>query len=235
MTNKEYILNKILTSEVSSEPWKHMIIKDFLPEDLYLGIKQEISPYLKRKEIDNKWMRSFANLYNKSVNFQPDKNTHPHLYEYFKILSDIEIENAIKQRVNLNDYHTNELSIDMWSALDINKSGLVYDVHQDHGSKMHTLVHYLADEGDDETLGTSLYTANEDYTELDTTKDFVKCAPYLPNTVIIFSPCTKKGFMTNHAMFNLSKTTIYRKTIQTFWLNKKENWLDKLKTAIKLN
>ena len=29
MSNKEYVLDKILNSEVSTYPWKHLIIKDF--------------------------------------------------------------------------------------------------------------------------------------------------------------------------------------------------------------
>ena len=88
---------------------------------------------------------------------------------------------------------------------------------------------------DDENLGTTLYSPDISYKKLNTTKDFIKSTKYLPNTVLIFSPCTHKGYMTNHAMFNLSEKTIYRKTIQTFWLNKKENWINKLKTATRLN
>jgi hypothetical protein len=234
MNNKEYVLDKIINTEVSLYPWKHMVIDDFLPQLLFQGIKNETSIYLKREEVEDT-DRAFANLFNKSVDFKPDKKTNPYLNEYFDILDDVDIERAIKKKVNLEEHHNNELSVDMWSAFDIHCQGFVYGVHPDHGSKMHTLVHYFGDEGDDEDLGTSLYSPDVSHEKLDTTKDYLKRTKYIPNTVLLFSPCFEKGFITNHSMFHLSEKTIYRQTIQTFWLSKKENWLNKLKTAIKLD
>ena len=45
----------------------------------------------------------------------------------------------------------------------------------------------------------------------------------------------EKGFITNHSMYHLSEKTHYRRTIQTFWLKEKQNWLRKLKSAINLD
>ena len=243
MISKDYVLNKILDTEISDEPWRHSVIKDFLPKSLFDGIKGETLKYLddeKLKEIHEKpkgpvGRRAFANLFNKSVNFKPDKHNNPNLYQYFEILNDDEIEKAIKKKVNLPNHHDETLSVDMWSAFDIHISGFVYGVHADHGAKIHTLVHYFGDEGDDEELGTSLYDSNKKHTDLDTITDVIKRPPYLPNTALLFSPCTKKGFITNHAMYHLSEKTRYRRTIQTFWLGEKQNWLTKLKTATRLN
>ena len=123
----------------------------------------------------------------------------------------------------------------MWSAFDIHVPGFVYGVHADHGAKIHTLVHYFGDEGDDEELGTSLYSPNKKHTELNTLKDAMKRPPYIPNTALFFSPCYEKGFITNHSMYHLSEKTHYRRTIQTFWLKEKQNWLRKLKSAINLD
>ena len=243
MSNKDYVLNKILETQASDEPWRHLVIKDFIPQSLFSGIKEETSKYMddeKLKEIHKKpkgpkGRRAFANLFNKSVDFKPNKKKNPNLHEYFEILNDSEVERAIKKKVNLPNHHEETLSVDMWSAFDIHISGFVYGVHADHGAKVHTLVHYFADDGDDEELGTSLYSPNKKNTKLDTLKDAIKRPPYIPNTALLFSPCYEKGFITNHAMYHLSEKTRYRRTIQTFWLGKKQNWLRKLKTATRLN
>tara|TARA_B100000424_G_C22920206_1_gene489643 strand:- start:709 stop:1440 length:732 start_codon:yes stop_codon:yes gene_type:complete len=243
MISKHYVLNKILETQASDEPWRHLVIKDFIPQSLFSGIKEETSKYLddeKLKEIHKepkgpKGRRAFANLFNKSVDFKPNKKKNPNLHEYFKILNDKEVERAIKKKVNLPNHHEETLSVDMWSAFDIHISGFVYGVHADHGAKVHTLVHYFGDDGDDEELGTSLYSPNKKNTKLNTLKDALKRPPYIPNTALLFSPCYEKGFITNHSMYHLSEKTRYRKTIQTFWLGEKQNWLKKLKTATRLN
>ena len=43
MNNIEYVLDKIINTEVSLYPWKHMVIDDILPQLLFQGIKNEIS------------------------------------------------------------------------------------------------------------------------------------------------------------------------------------------------
>ena len=93
-----------------------------------------------------------------------------------------------------------------------------------HGAKIHTLVHYFGDEGDDEELGTSLYDSNKKHTDLDTITDVIKLFTILTKYSITFFPLYKKGFITNHFMYHLSEKTRYRRTIQTFWLGEKQNW-----------
>ena len=51
MNNKEYILDKITNSNVSNDPWKHLIIKDFSPLSFYEGIKEETERYVNKPEI----------------------------------------------------------------------------------------------------------------------------------------------------------------------------------------
>ena len=46
MNNKDYVLDKVLNTQITVEPWKHLIIKDFLPNNFYNAVKQEISNYL---------------------------------------------------------------------------------------------------------------------------------------------------------------------------------------------
>jgi len=223
VSNKDYILKKILHAEVQTEPWKHMIIDDFLPEPLYQAIVIETREYeqvMDKKNAD----RGYVVTINKSIDVWPDKEINPNLYEYYKILTDADVEFAIKKQVNVENIHENKLSKDLWSSYDIQKSGFTYAVHPDREEKIHTLVHYLADAGDDSTLGTTLYSSNVESNKLNTQEDYLKRARYLPNSAILFSPCEKKGFMTNHAMFHTSKQTKFRKTLQTFWLKEPRDW-----------
>ena len=228
MTNKEYILNKIISTEVTTNPWRHMIIYDLLPQSLYDGIKTETGLYLQREELigtEGKGVRAYHINVNRSQGVYPDISVQPNLHEYYNLLSDVDIENAIKSKINLEGYHSNNLSTDMWSSFDIQSSGFVYDeVHPDHESKIHTLVHYLADPGDDEALGTTIYRPDIPGIQQDVEKDFIGRAKYIPNSAILFSPCRKNGYMTNHAMLHLSKITPFRKSLQTFWMKNEEDW-----------
>ena len=242
MNNKKYVIDKILNTDVSEEPWKHLVIEDFLPDSLFNGIKKECSVFLKHAnfkpndKFDDTGLeaRGYALNVNKSQKIWPVKNTN--LDEYYTILSDIDVEKTIKSKVNLKKYHSPNLSVDMWSSFDVQLPGFVYDdIHTDHPSKIHTLIHYLADEDDDLELGTTLYSPDKEGKKMSVTKDFIKRVNFKPNTAVLFSPCTKKGFLTNHCMFHLSKKTFFRKSIQTFWLKNKENWKNVLKTAKKLN
>ena len=239
MNNKEYILNKILESEVSYDPWKHLIIKDFLPQSFYDGILNETSVYVNKEEMkgtEGKGARAYHVNINKSINRFPDKSNEPYLTEYYNILMDEDVEKAIRDKVMLKDYHKNEPSVDMWGSFDIQTSGFVYDeVHPDHEMKMITMLHYLPENEDDESLGTLLYSPDKNrtidkrfkYTER--MKDRVENkilshAPFLPNHVLLFAPCWKEGYVTNHSMMHKSNKTIFRKTLQTFWVKEKVDW-----------
>jgi len=240
MDNKDHVLNKILTTEVQTDPWRHMVIDDLLPELLYQGIKNEVKEHEKTMS-ETEAKRGYAVTINRSVNVWPDQETNPNLYEYYKILTDQDIEFAIKKQVNINDYHDNKPSKDMWSSYDIQERGFTYEVHADREEKIHTLVHYLADPGDDDTLGTTLYSPDIESNKqrrtvkLNTQKDYLKRAKYLPNSAILFSPCEKKGLITNHAMFHTSQQTKFRKTLQTFWLKEERDWTNLQWSAINLN
>ena len=101
MTNKEYVLNKISSAEISNEPWKHVIINDFLPKQLYDGIKSETDLYLHRKQLKEsagKGARAYHINVNISQGVYPDKTIQPNLHEYYNILSDTEVETAIKSK-----------------------------------------------------------------------------------------------------------------------------------------
>ena len=228
MTNKNklHVLNKILNSEPVLSPWRHLIVKDLFPQDFYEGVKKETSEYLKRDEMkgtEDRGVRAYHININKSVGVFPNSNQ-PFLSEYYNILLDIDIENAIKQKVN-TQYHNSEEAVDMWSSFDIQTSGFVYDeVHPDHDTKMISMIHYFAEPNDDESLGTLLYSPNENGMTLSVENDIIARAPFLPNCAIFFAPCREKGAITNHAMMHKSTVTQFRKSIQVFWMREKADW-----------
>ena len=227
MDTKNYIIDRIKNSDVSIDPWKHLIVEDFLPQSLYEGIKKETSVYIEKMKMykpENKGVRGYHVNVNMSMNVFPS-SSEPYLTEYYEILLDRDIENIIKEKVFLNGYHKNIESVDMYGTFDVMTSGFTYDeVHPDHEAKMITMIHYLADECDDESLGTLLYSPKTDGSKQSVVDDIVLKTRYISNCVLFFAPCWKTGFMSNHSMMHHSKTTPFRKTLQNFWLREKSNW-----------
>ena len=225
-SNKLYVLDRILNSEPSVYPWKYLIIKDFFPEDVYECVKSETSLYLERDEMrgtENRGVRAYHININKSAGVFPNSNQ-PFLSEYYNILLDKDIENAIKDKVNTK-HHKNVEAVDMWSSFDIQTSGFVYDeVHSDHETKMISMIHYFAEPDDDQSLGTLLYSPDENGMTLSVENDIIARAPFFPNCAIFFAPCIEKGAITNHAMMHKSTITQFRKSIQVFWMREKANW-----------
>lgn len=217
MGNKEYVHNRILKSEVSTNPWNHLIIKDFLPEDLYNGVKEETLKYTQNSVLEKTNVRAFHIYVNESVNVFPST---PYLKEYYDILLNSDIVNTIKSKLSINQNHK-----DFYSELNLFTKGYVYDeIHPDRSDKLITMLHYLANEGDDESLGTMLYPPDKDGTKMDVFKDCVKSAPYIGNTVCLFTPNDSKEYKTNHCMANQSDKTFLRKSFQTFWLKEYSDW-----------
>ena len=237
MSNKEYVLDKILNSEVSTYPWKHLIIKDFLPQSFYEAIKRETNLYVESDKVKSKvekGKRAYRVNINKSVGVFP-KKSETNLTEYYNILLDSDIENAIKEKVFVEGYHKITESVDMYGTFDIMTSGFTYDeVHPDHESKMITMIHYFADDNNDKDIGTTLYSPNKDGSKLSVTDDILSNAPYIPNCVLFFAPCWKRGHISNHSMMHHSNKTKFRQTMQNFWLRNKVDWTKPQSERIKL-
>ena len=215
--NKKYVLNQIKNSDVSNTPWKHLIVKDFLPKDLYEGVKQETEQYTYNEVLKKTNIRAFHIYVNESVNVFPST---PYLKEYYDILLDSDIVNAIKSKLSIKQNPK-----DFYSELNLFTKDYVYDeIHPDRSDKLITMLHYLADDGDDESLGTMLYPPDKDGTKMDVFNDCVKSAPYISNTVCLFAPNDSKNYKTNHCMANKSDKTFLRKSFQTFWIKEKADW-----------
>ena len=216
-SSKEFVLNKILNTEVSEDPWKHLIIKDFLPNDLYNGVKDEISFYTKDPVLKRKNIRAYHIFANQSVGLIPQT---PSLLEYYNILLDESIINAIKSKLPVSQHPK-----DFYSELNLFTQGYNYgEIHPDRSDKLITMLHYLAEEGDDESLGTFLYDPYKDDSELDVFKDKISSAPYISNCACLFAPKDTKEFKTNHCMANNSDKTFLRSSFQTFWIDEKSDW-----------
>ena len=217
MTNKEYVLSKIIDTEATNEPWHHIVIKDFLPQILYDNIKKETMKYTDRDELKKRNIRAFHIYANQSIALFPST---PHLKEYYDILLDKDITKALSDKLLLS-----QPPIDFYSELNLFTQGYNYgEVHPDRSDKVITMLHYLAEESDDETIGTLLYTPYEDGANLDVFDDCLSSVPYVSNCALFFSPRDGKDFRTNHCMANKSQTTFLRKSFQTFWMNEASDW-----------
>ena len=217
MNNKEYVLSKIVDTKIHSEPWNHIIIKDFLPQSLYDNIKQETLEYTDKIELTKRNVRAYHIYANQSISHFPST---PYLQEYYDILLDKDIVEALTDKLSLA-----ELPIDFYSELNLFTQGYNYgEIHPDRSDKVITMLHYLAEEGDDESIGTLLYTPHKPGSKLDVFDDCLKSAPYISNCALFFAPRDEEDFRTNHCMANKSETTFLRKSFQTFWMNKKSDW-----------
>ena len=226
--SKEYVLNRIIESECSENPWRHLIVKDFLPKSLYEGVKNETSGYMKNEILEQKGIRGYHIFVNQSVGVFPST---PYLSEYYDILLDESIVNSMKDKLLIS-----QNSKDFYSELNVFTQGYVYDeILPDRSDKLITMLHYLAEDGDDESLGTFLYTPDRDGKQLDVFKDKVKSSPYISNCVLLFAPRDDDNYRTNHCMANKSDKTFLRKSFQTFWMKDEADWTkDKQKGRVKL-
>lgn len=230
MNNKEYVISKIKESVVNDAPWKHVVIKDFMPPSLYEGMKNEITPYEASPCLKNVNTRAYHIYVNDSVGIYP--NT-PYLKEYYDILSDESVLNEVLKKLELT---SQPLPKDFYSEVNFITQDWIYDeVHPDRSDKLITMIHYLADEGDDESLGTFLYTPHVDGKNLRVFEDMVSSTPYVGNCFLMFAPQDTKECRTNHCMGNNSKKTFIRKSIQAFWIKEKADWTkDKQSGRIRL-
>jgi len=161
----------------------------------------------------------------------------PNLLEYYNILLDESIINSIKRKLSVSQHPK-----DFYSELNLFTQGYVYDaIHPDSSTKAITMLHYLAEKGDDESLGTFLYSPYEDGAKLDVFKDKVTSAPYISNCALLFAPRGGDerddgpvSFRTNHCMANISETTFLRSSFQTFWMKEKKDWTKDQSSKIKL-
>ena len=132
MDNLDYVINNIENTNCDVEPWLHLIIKNFLPQDLYDGICSELESFYSEPILNNRGIRAYHIFVNKSVGVYP--NT-PYLKEYYDILTNQKLINTIGNKLNVT-----QRPKDFYSELNLFTSGYVYDeIHPDRNDKLFTM------------------------------------------------------------------------------------------------
>ena len=217
---KDILLKKILYTKIESYPWEHFIIKNFLPDNFYQNLIEEllntIDPVFLQQKINSNNHRGPATTRTSLIN-----NKQVHIYNLFKTMNSTDIKNSI---INKFDICIHKLKDNKYCVGDINEYyydistfGHKYKVHRDSQRKLVTIVLHLATKGDDITLGTRMYPPVKHVKSLDWETDCVKITPYEPNTLVVFPPDKSKNKRSNHAMGHTSQKTKYRKNILTFF------------------
>ena len=142
MSTKEYVLEKIINARVNNDPWDHVVIKNFLPKSFYENLVKETEEYTKREELKQSNIRAYHIYVNKSISLFPNS---PFLKEYYNILLDKDISEAIESKLSIIISPK-----DFYSELNLFTQGYNYgEIHPDRSDKTITMLHYLADDGDD--------------------------------------------------------------------------------------
>ena len=241
MTNIEYVIDKISNTELKTDPCEHLEIRNFLPSDLYQELKSYVSSLNFVNKIKPTERHSYS-LVHQSRNLIDDDSA---VREYYSIMWNQSIIDLLKSKFTMENSYTNDNGnqevIDFDIAYDVVRRPFKYKVHSDVKQKLFTCIHYFADEGDDENLGTGMAPSTHPYPvyDLENVTD-KKTAKYIPNNLFIFSPSGHpKGTpgytdggprkdlnvntpkTTNHYYENLSDTTEFRKTCHIHYLLEK--------------
>ena len=246
----EHLYKKIESANVDLWPWEHLHIEELIPNDLYVNLRE----FLIGNEEQDKFrerskFRHDKMLFSLSRDMRIDT---PYVMEYIDMLflnediikmlvskfntehsyiPDMERHNPNISR-SLTERNTNREIVDMYSEYDVLKQGFDHPIHQDVPPKFISLVHYFAEDGDDETLGTRLYPGwkvfnkpiHDDSHSKDVSLYYEKTIPYLPNSSLIFSPSDQMGHLTNHHFQHLSEKTEFRRAIHSFYLLETSAW-----------
>ena len=142
-----------------------------------------------------------------------------HLKEYYDILTNDKLIDVIGDKLNVTqkpkDFYS-ELNL-LQEVMSMMKFILIGMIN------FFTMLHYLVDDGDDESLGTFLYTPHKKGSELRVYEDIEKSHLYIKNCVLFFSPINGK-YQTNHCMGTIMEKTFLRKSFQTFYIKQESDW-----------
>jgi hypothetical protein len=202
---KSHILKKISETTIGEDPFYHLYLENFLPEDLYNLIKSKSIEY-KLKSINRKQDNKLFETKKFSLSESKDRV----LLSFCNLFSDKDIQMALFKNFFFNpEEFINDIEIfDKECEFVYTPAFKTQDIHIDIPSKYLSLVFYLPDEinNEEKQLENSTILYDKDLIPLQKAK-------YLPNSVCIFS----QHFYSYHG-FN---TTIDRNAIVLFYINKK--------------
>ena len=188
-TALEHILNKINEAQLIQDPWPYLFIEEYVPESFYkklcnettsIHLQKNYDAYRGRtEEIGWRQIEEVANTWYDvsptSLNYGGES-----LQEYCDAVSSKEVQSAISFKFAdfLKKYgHSNEVNksqdiVGVVTEYDVITTGWEYPIHSDIRKKLFTHLHYLAVEGDDESIGTRLYPNTGKGYSLDYDKDW---------------------------------------------------------------
>jgi len=112
-TNKKYVKGRARDAQIIKDPWEHLIIEDFFPQELYNNVVDEtakiLESYIKEENRRHRapgeptTKRGFKVLCNQSIGHLPDSETQPHLSQYYDILLDKGLQKIIKDKFSLRE------------------------------------------------------------------------------------------------------------------------------------
>jgi hypothetical protein len=149
LANKEsintYTQKVIDTTPLSSDPFSHIYIKDFFPEDLYSELSSlfpsnELLTQAGTKSTHNRLIksRSIFVLFDQDMNLLPNQQKLTYVLEWMKFYLMPAIGN--KLGINYNPY-----TYSIRGAFVYDEAGYQKLPHTDHPSKLFTLLFYMSD------------------------------------------------------------------------------------------
>jgi len=226
MNDEDAVAKKVRDAELLTSPWEHLYIENFFPDELYRDLKAYLATRVDLDRIGEGERHDYMLIHhNKEI---IDDN--PLVREYYKAMWNPTMISALFSSFTMeNSYHKPEQptheAMDFYADYDVVTRGFSYHIHPDIYPKLFTIVHFLADPGDDPELGTRLYPSTHPFPKCDESSDYEKIAKFLPNSAIIFSPSgyTRprasglKATATNHGYAHDSASTPYRRSIQSWF------------------
>lgn len=216
----EYSLEKLHNSQIIIDPWEHIFIENFLPEDFYKNLVNMLNG-LKSKDFFTSLQEKIPSSGPASFRLPVYDSNIDCIKDYFTMFDSDEFKKSIISKFDIckrkiaGDF--TRIGSIQEGYYDVSTYGHKYRVHRDSKYKLVTIVFHLAEPGDDVTLGTRMYPPTKDVESLDWEKDCVKITEYKPNSLLIFPSNKHTNKCTNHAMGHTSKITTFRKNLITFY------------------
>lgn len=201
----KYIIENSKKYDIIKEPFEHLYIENFLPDNFYLKLMESVNK-LNWWFDDNKKKRSEWNRYTICCHYQIDYLSNDIIKEYNKLFLNETLQKYFLDRFSYKK--SNKLPKHVHIQLDSLKNGMKHALHCDKEPKYLTFVVYLAEDSKYLNLGTKIYDSN---------KNYIKTTQYKPNSVLIFAPSNNNILKTWHNM-EMDLPNYERKAIQTWFL-----------------
>ena len=192
------IIKKIDKNSIINDPFPHMIIDNFLEQEDYKQLLTELKNtnfFIDNNEKINR--STFMICHKKKIYIKNNI-----FKKYIDILSDINIQNKLINKLNPTRYSNNFK--DLWIQADCYRNQFKFPLHCDSTDKFITFILYTPLFNDmDKTLGTRVYNKK---------KELINIVDYLPNRLLLFPP-------SSYSWHNMEgQTNVERNSIQGWYL-----------------